>query len=221
MNLSCHAEILRTGISVLRHGSFDRSQGSSLLQALRRTTLLFSSIREINYDHHWDMLINQKRSGWVRKGIPDPESVAQHSLGVVELAYRMSAGRMFDLNKVMLLGLVHDLPESIVTDILPNSTVSSEDKLAREVAAMMTITSSMPNGPMYNGLFLEYCHRLSPEADFVKQVDKLQMVEKALLYERLYPEIDYNGFWKYARAHITDNALTNHLNLLQLSRKQA
>ena len=64
------------------------------------------------------------RSGWVYSGIPltEVESVADHSymVSLVALILAMQEkqkGKQIDLEKVLIMALTHDLPESVSQDI--------------------------------------------------------------------------------------------------------
>ena len=58
-----------------------------------------------------------RRQGWLDRGVNDAESSADHSWGVALLAWLLACDRP-DLNRdrVLLLGLVHDLPEAVAGD---------------------------------------------------------------------------------------------------------
>ena len=70
------------------------------------------------------------RTGWVRSGINNPESVAAHSWGMAILALKLTPKEL-DLSKVLSLCLIHDIPEVRVGDLTPHDDCStkSEDEL--------------------------------------------------------------------------------------------
>ena len=59
-----------------------------------------------------------KRTGWVRKGIPEAESVADHSFGVAILALLLSLPPEIDRDALIKMALLHDLGESVIGDIV-------------------------------------------------------------------------------------------------------
>ena len=73
------------------------------------------------------------RQGWVNAGVQSPESVAAHSWGMAILALKLCPANL-NLEHVLKLCLVHDLPEVIVGDLTPQDDVSA--KSADERAAM-------------------------------------------------------------------------------------
>src|SRR5438045_1530082 len=60
-----------------------------------------------------------RRKGGVDRGVPDAESVADHSYRVALLAWALARTRGLDAERAMLIGLVHDLAEAEVGDETP------------------------------------------------------------------------------------------------------
>src|SRR5437868_15393470 len=60
-----------------------------------------------------------RRKGWVDRGVPDAESVADHSYRVAVLAWAVARQRGLDASRALLIGLVHDLAEAEVGDETP------------------------------------------------------------------------------------------------------
>ena len=59
------------------------------------------------------------RSGWAMRGVPDPESVAEHSWGVAVLALVLAqeSGAPLDRGRLLTTALLHDLQEVVTGDI--------------------------------------------------------------------------------------------------------
>ena len=59
------------------------------------------------------------RTGWVMRGVPDPESVAEHTYGVAVLATILAelVEQPLDRAKVATIALLHDLPEGALGDL--------------------------------------------------------------------------------------------------------
>ena len=74
------------------------------------------------------------RAGWLRVGIENPESVAAHSWGLALLCLRL-APKELDLQRVLSIALVHDLPEVIAGDITPHDNISKKHKQKLELQA--------------------------------------------------------------------------------------
>ncbi len=71
------------------------------------------------------------RQGWLRYGIQQVESVADHMyrMGVMSMCI---ADATIDRNKLLKICIVHDLAEAVVGDITPYDGVSEMDKRQRE-----------------------------------------------------------------------------------------
>ena len=116
------------------------------------------------------------RAGWVRKGVPAPETVASHSWGVAWLVLALMPPEL-DRGRALAYATLHDLPEVRVGDITPVDGVSPEDKAAREHAAMRALCASAPN---LSALWESYEAQGDAEARFVRELDRLDMALQAL-----------------------------------------
>lgn len=118
------------------------------------------------------------RAGWLRAGISQPESVAAHSWGVAWLAL-VHCPPELDRGRVLALATLHDLAEVRVGDITPHDGVPKAEKRAREQAAA---TDLLADQPELLALWAEAEAGESPEAQFVKELDRLDMGLQALRY---------------------------------------
>lgn len=126
------------------------------------------------------------RQGWLRS-IPAEqcESVAEHTFGVALLAWAL-AERFFpglDPEKILKLALIHDIGEIHAGDITPYDGISAAEKNQAEQQAVKQLFSRLPGGEKYLALWEEYENGTSPEAQFVKQIDRLEMALQASIYE--------------------------------------
>ena len=149
----------------------------------------------------WLGLKDLPRTGWVRSGVQEPESVAAHSWGMAVLALHF-APKNLDLAKVLAMCIIHDLPEVRVGDLTPHDDITNKAEL--EAGAMSELA------PEWLGLFHEYESGLSEEAKFVKQIDKLDMGLQASIYQSRQ-ELDLSEFTNSARLKITDSNLLRFL----------
>ena len=137
------------------------------------------------------------RQGWVNAGVESPESVAAHSWGMAVLALKLCPDHL-NLEHVLKLCLVHDLPEVVVGDLTPQDDVST--KSADERAAMEQLA------PEWVPLFDEYEQQTTPEAVFVKSLDKLDMALQAKVY-MTRSDLDLSEFIESARKTLGDHDL--------------
>lgn len=126
------------------------------------------------------------RTGWLQRGVAQPESVAEHSYGVALLALLVAdqTGRL-DRGKLLAIALLHDLAEAMLGD-LPASArrlLGAEAKHAAERRAMEELLAALPQSD-YLALWDEYARGVSPEARLVKGLDRIEMLVQALAYER-------------------------------------
>lgn len=128
------------------------------------------------------------RQGWLKRGIPESkcESVADHCFLTVITAY-LIAERDFpelDLTKVLKLAIIHEIGEVYVGDITPVDGVSEEEKYKQEREAVKSVFSELDDGNGYLNLWEEFEAGETPEASFVKQIDKLEMALQAYNYKQ-------------------------------------
>jgi putative hydrolase of HD superfamily len=139
----------------------------------------------LRFLHLAGRLKDTPRAGWALRGISLPESVAEHSHRAALLALVLAphARPPLDVARCVAMALVHDLAEALVGDITPYDDVSAEEKRRREEAAMREI-SALAGDQSLAGLWREYDAAESPEARFVKELDKLETVLQAAEYAR-------------------------------------
>jgi putative hydrolases of HD superfamily len=132
------------------------------------------------------------RQGWLKRGLPEPlcESVAEHSFGTALLALLVagpsgSAGALgrIDTGRAALLALAHELGESYAGDITPVDGVSREEKRERERAAIDRALDGHPDRGWFVALWEEFEDCATPEARFVRQLDRLEMGLQAALQD--------------------------------------
>lgn len=133
------------------------------------------------------------RSGWVRAGVEQPESVAAHSWGVAFLVMTL-APKSLDKSRALQIALVHDLAEVVVGDIMPCQHIPEAVKHVQESQALSVLTAQLPQGELLQQLFAEYQQALSPESKFVHACDKLDMALQAQLYSGKDPKLDLYEF---------------------------
>ena len=137
------------------------------------------------------------RSGWTLRGVPEPESISEHSFHVVFLVWSL-ARKIPEMNQLraLELALVHDVAEVRFGDLprtaahyLPaGSKHAAEGQILLEVLAPLgeTAVSELEN---------EYRKRESPEARLVAACDKLQLMIKVAHYER-WGATGLSEFWE-------------------------
>jgi putative hydrolase of HD superfamily len=153
------------------------------------------------------------RTGWLLNGVTPCESVADHTAGVALLTLALAntinadwhgAGleRPLDVGHAVTLAILHDLAESIITDLPKRSAqlIGADIKRRAEAAAIATIFDGAPHIDDYAIFWSEYTDNSSPEARLVHDADTLDMVHQALCYE-LAGHRTLDEFWQDHRWH--------------------
>jgi putative hydrolase of HD superfamily len=138
------------------------------------------------------------RTGWRLAGIKDCESVAEHSYRVALLALILSElVEGVDRAKMVQMALLHDLPESLVTD-LPRTAVELIGRDAKRQAERDAWAELMPVDPpleSWRALWEEFEAEETSEAKLIRAADRLEMLFQAYEYERSgYANLE--SFWQ-------------------------
>ncbi len=144
-----------------------------------------------------------RRSGWVCRKVDFPETDAAHSWGL-SLLVQFYAPAELDLCKCLKMANIHDLAEVYAGDFTPLSDITPEEKHKLETEAMSRLAEELEM-PELTVLFAEFEAGETPEAVFVRNMDKLDAVIQARYYDR---EQNYGGrlfeeFYTYAETKIT------------------
>lgn len=139
------------------------------------------------------------RTGWVQRGVPQAENVAAHSYGVVFTALVLAqlVDEPVDLGRLLAIAALHDLPESLTTDIptpawryLPPGIKTDVER-----GAMREILDDIP----FAGEWMDWWEELhaaeTAVARLVHDADKLDMFLQAHLYEAQTGNHQLQEFW--------------------------
>jgi putative hydrolase of HD superfamily len=144
-------------------------------------------------------LKDQPRCSWTAAG--RRESVAEHSWRVALLALTLKdAEPGLDLGRVLAMALIHDLGEALSGDVSAASLPDKAAKTARERADLAALLAPAPEGvrAAITALWEEAEAGATPEARFVKAVDKLETVMQHA-EGRTPPGFDYGFNLDYGR----------------------
>ena len=117
------------------------------------------------------------RTGWLQAGIPSPESIAAHSLGVayVALALAPREDPPIDAQEAVALSVVHDAPEALLTDLPHTATEHLGTDVKRAAEARAAAELLAPLGEPALALHARYAARSERTARFVAVCDKLHL----------------------------------------------
>lgn len=153
------------------------------------------------------------RTGWGRRGVPHPESVAAHSWGVAWLTLVLLPPEL-DRERALTYAVLHDLAEVRTGDLTPHDGVSAATKHAREREVMQALCAGLPRGAAVLGAWDAYEAQDDPEARFVRQLDRLDMALQAVAYQASTPA-DLTEFLSSAAGVVRDPALVPLLDALR------
>ena len=125
------------------------------------------------------------RSGYVLRGVSDPESVTEHTWHVLFLVWVLGP-RIdgIDVARAIEIALVHDLAEMRIGDLPRTSSHYFPEGAKREAESAAMADVLAPVAERALPLYEEYQQARTPEARLVKACDKLQLMLKVAVYER-------------------------------------
>ncbi|MDQ3031843.1 MAG: HD family hydrolase [Myxococcota bacterium] len=133
-----------------------------------------------------DPMADLPRTGWLLRGVRPCESIADHSFGVAFVTMMLvdamrADGTAIDGERALRMALVHDAPEARTGDVpMPNKTPRVDAALEELEASI--VETLLPAAQRAEWRAMEAGEVL--EARVVKAADKIQMMIKALVYER-------------------------------------
>ncbi len=144
------------------------------------------------------------RAGWVRRGVPRPESVAAHSWGVSWLVLVLLPPHL-NRERALSYAVLHDLAEVRVGDLTPADGIPARQKAEREDQAMAQMMRGLPAHLLQT--WRAYERQDDAEARFVRQLDRLDMALQAVWYEQ-HEGMQLDEFVASARKVIEDAGLS-------------
>jgi putative hydrolase of HD superfamily len=157
-----------------------------------------------------------RRKGWVDRGVPDAESVADHSYRLALLAWAVARTRGLDAERALKVALLHDLAEAEVGDETPfddalagadfdparfdgpapRDDARSRAKHARERAALDRLAARLPAAlaDELRDAVGDYEAQASAEARLVKQLDRVETLLQAEEYAAEQPDLRIGSF---------------------------
>ena len=166
-----------------------------------------------------------RRQGWVSKGIPQTESVADHVFLVSILTMLLSKGRRYNREKVIKIALVHDVGEVLTGDIIYERGIKEaiplKLKSRKEKKAMREIFKKFDDKEEYFALWDEWIKQKTSEAKFVRLIEKLEMIIQAFKYERESKTSKvFDEFWENAEKYLKGSELESLYNALVSEREK-
>jgi len=119
------------------------------------------------------------RTGWIQRGVNNPETIASHCWGVSFLTILLvdhlkKKGINVNVEKCLKMAIIHDFHEAVLGDIPTPALDPDTKRMIEKIVVERTIKI-----PEYRGLSIEYIEEKSLEAKIVKLADLLDMVLQA------------------------------------------
>lgn len=142
------------------------------------------------------------RTGWAQRGVPEPESVADHSHGVSVAAWLLCdlVDEPVDRERVLAMAILHDLPEAVTGDLSLGASrlLPPGAKAAAEAAAVGELLDGLPFASGWREMVDEFEAQETVEARLVRDADRIDLLVQALAYEQTTGSRELEDFWEFA-----------------------
>ncbi len=180
---------VQQAVRVLREEGFVTSRAGSGVFVSQQPAAPENGHREhalsgvADFLHEMGQLKRLPRTGWQFAGVPDPESVAEHSYRVAIVGIALAILESADVGRTAALCILHDSPESRIGDVpaVGRAYVTT----ASPEAVSVHQTSGMPDelAAAFQELVHAYEAEESIEARLAHDADKLETLLQAREYE--------------------------------------
>lgn len=185
---------------------------------MEKLSLTIEKCPELRFAHlapdTWTALGSLPRTGWVNRGVANPETVQDHIITLREIAFHLGDVPNIDRGTLLDMLEIHDWPEAIHGDqvIFTNNEIEKASleatKFEREYQALVDICSRLgEEGDKIISLWLRFENSHDETASFARQLDKYQAIEKALEYEKDQGIPLFKEFLDYSRKNINHQVL--------------
>ena len=150
---------------------------------------------------------NLLRRGWTLRDVPNrTESDAEHCFSMIVLALEIMAKNNLELDQLKVVKMIayHEIGEIDAGDFTPVDNITKKEKYEKEYACVKRI-SEQYEMPEILELWKEFEENKTPEAQFVKKLDKFDCVLQSKVYSEIYdkPEL-FEEFKTNGRAYYDD-----------------
>lgn len=169
--------------------------------------------RQLEFIKQAERLKSVVREAWTTTG--RRESTAEHSWRLALLAMLLAPSFEVDMEKTLMMCLIHDLGELYVGDISAASNPDEAQKHAQEERDVRSVLSLLPEaqGEMLLSLWQEYNDNSTPEAKLVKALDKAETIIQHNQGENP-PDFDYGFNLEYGSQYFSHSPLLSSLREL-------
>jgi 5'-deoxynucleotidase YfbR-like HD superfamily hydrolase len=185
------------------------------------------------------------RTGWVLRGVKNPETIAEHMVGVAIASWILGREADFKPNKLIEMGFFHDLCEVYAGDVTPffyfirnlpknekerkkflrkyvrlSKTLKEKrgkEKFELEKKSLLNLLSFLKTEERKRifSLWLDFEKRTTKEGNFVRQVDKIETLIQAILYFGTKRGSFAEGWWEEVEEFTEHPLLLEFLKVIQ------
>ncbi|WP_026422764.1 HD domain-containing protein [Actinokineospora inagensis] len=129
------------------------------------------------------LLKRVRRSGWWHAGVRDPESVAEHTMRVAQLAALIAVEEGADPQRAAFLARWHDSQETRTGDLPHTATAYLGKPDPRHITRDQTSALPDRSKTLVRQAVDEFEDATTPEAHCAQDADRLEMLLQALEYQ--------------------------------------
>jgi len=140
--------------------------------------------------HIIERLKTTPREGWRRHGIEHGESISDHMYRMSVITMLCPPEHKVDKDRCIKLAIIHDMAEALAGDITPPDNIQKAEKHRRELESMQYIVNTLLKpiseaiAKDFMDLWMEYETGTTPEAIFVKDIDRFELICQTIEYEK-------------------------------------
>jgi 5'-deoxynucleotidase YfbR-like HD superfamily hydrolase len=182
---------VQTAIRTLRDEGFVRSRTGSGVYVRDQASLPVPTERDhplagvATFLFEMGHLKHLTRAGWLLLGIPQPETVAEHSFRVGVVGITLAALESADVGRTAALCLLHDAHETRIGDVPSVGRAYVTTAVPEAVSAHQTSAMPAAVAQVAQGLVAEYEATETLESRVAHDADKIETLIQAVEYQAL------------------------------------
>jgi len=191
-----------------------------------------------------EKLKEMPRTGWVLRGVRNPETIAEHTFRLAVVCWLLTEKRNFNVKRAILIALFHDLCEVFAGDITPflyyphlprnkeerkkmlmkwtRLYQKEKQKIGRikfekeKEGCLKLIKFLKPGlGKKILSLWSDYEKGTPKEGKFVNQLNRIETLIQSIEYFGIEDKIAGTNWWEWAEEIVEDPLLLKFLKVIQ------
>lgn len=189
----------------------------------------------LNFFLEVNKLKEMPRTGWVLRGMENPETTAEHAFRVAILVWLLARKKNLNIKKAIEIALSHDLCEVYTGDVPPffyyvrspdakwvrlsqkEKEKRGKKKFETERNSILKLTKFLDSELQKKILnsWLNYGKRSVKEGNFAKQAHRIETLIQSIEYFGPRDEIAGTTWWEFTEEIIDDPLLLDFLKVIQ------